>query len=554
MSPRAKIVKTKTFGGCWTCRRRKVKCDNLRPRCRRCGDTCEGYDVDLYWLDDANERPCSVKRQAMAVYDPNLPVACDPVAIDRMLDQLDDLTQAGRKAIVGPFTAFEVENTSLPGPTDAEPELESMEMTESSLEIVRANLSTPSMYVDSTAAELMDNYIRVVANVLQPANHPQNPYSTIYVPRAVESGALVVGGGKGSRGSKALFHALLAVSAFHLRRHHPDKHKYERLAQVNRGQAVTSLQKALTSGEGVGDCDTVLSAMLSLVSIDLMQGDMTEFWIHLSGCDRLLQSLNPGASPRDGQLRTICAFMNTLSRSTNPYPTPKPYTMGQILSIKDLIQHSPFHQDNDCLEFIYGTTATLASYLHTAITLAENLSFHPQPSPPAPLTQARETLKQAIHTWTITQEPLSSTPRADHETRSLITCHILAFHAAVVIYYHVALDQCDDNDTLRYYKRACVSNLIAAEALKSSSSAQRGWSAMAPIVWPGFIAACEADPDERPLWRAWWTGVQRYCIGSIQTLWGVVQEVWWCRDAGMHEVPGWKGVLRRRGKRVMSGG
>ncbi|RTE85338.1 hypothetical protein BHE90_000112 [Fusarium euwallaceae] len=43
----------KTFTGCWTCRSRKVKCDEARPRCRHClkkGVECEGYDIRLHWL------------------------------------------------------------------------------------------------------------------------------------------------------------------------------------------------------------------------------------------------------------------------------------------------------------------------------------------------------------------------------------------------------------------------------------------------------------------------------------------------------------------------
>lgn len=44
---------SKTFTGCWTCRARKVKCDEERPECRRCcqkGLECEGYDIRLHWV------------------------------------------------------------------------------------------------------------------------------------------------------------------------------------------------------------------------------------------------------------------------------------------------------------------------------------------------------------------------------------------------------------------------------------------------------------------------------------------------------------------------
>ncbi|KAI1122567.1 fungal-specific transcription factor domain-containing protein [Nemania abortiva] len=45
--------RTKTFTGCWTCRSRKVKCDETRPQCRVCLHrhlTCEGYGARLQWL------------------------------------------------------------------------------------------------------------------------------------------------------------------------------------------------------------------------------------------------------------------------------------------------------------------------------------------------------------------------------------------------------------------------------------------------------------------------------------------------------------------------
>ncbi|KAH9892091.1 fungal-specific transcription factor domain-containing protein [Xylariomycetidae sp. FL2044] len=45
--------RTKTFTGCWTCRARKVKCDEARPACRLCLDknlVCQGYGARLQWL------------------------------------------------------------------------------------------------------------------------------------------------------------------------------------------------------------------------------------------------------------------------------------------------------------------------------------------------------------------------------------------------------------------------------------------------------------------------------------------------------------------------
>lgn len=45
--------RTKTFTGCWTCRERKIKCDEAQPNCLQCrrkGLQCEGYGARLQWL------------------------------------------------------------------------------------------------------------------------------------------------------------------------------------------------------------------------------------------------------------------------------------------------------------------------------------------------------------------------------------------------------------------------------------------------------------------------------------------------------------------------
>lgn len=44
--------KSKSFTGCYTCRRRKIACDLRRPTCLNCeksGFVCEGYDIKLRW-------------------------------------------------------------------------------------------------------------------------------------------------------------------------------------------------------------------------------------------------------------------------------------------------------------------------------------------------------------------------------------------------------------------------------------------------------------------------------------------------------------------------
>ncbi|EKV19466.1 Fungal transcriptional regulatory protein, N-terminal [Penicillium digitatum] len=42
----------RSFKGCWTCKKRRIQCDELRPTCQKCNDrglTCEGYEIRLRW-------------------------------------------------------------------------------------------------------------------------------------------------------------------------------------------------------------------------------------------------------------------------------------------------------------------------------------------------------------------------------------------------------------------------------------------------------------------------------------------------------------------------
>ncbi|KAE8370444.1 fungal-specific transcription factor domain-containing protein [Aspergillus caelatus] len=55
---------SKTFTGCWTCRARKVKCDEKRPECMQCVSKkleCAGYGLRLHWLPP--EQGMAISRQ-----------------------------------------------------------------------------------------------------------------------------------------------------------------------------------------------------------------------------------------------------------------------------------------------------------------------------------------------------------------------------------------------------------------------------------------------------------------------------------------------------------
>jgi arginine metabolism regulation protein II len=142
----------------------------------------------------------------MLIQDPNLPTHVDLVQIDRMLEELEGVVDVIGSAIVGAFSVFAVEDLKPRGvdvdsvaedqPREFEDVDSFSELDDASivslqpLELDRAVVAQClPMYSDTTTAELMDNYIHVVADLLQPAHHTQNPYLSLYVPKAMEAAA-----------------------------------------------------------------------------------------------------------------------------------------------------------------------------------------------------------------------------------------------------------------------------------------------------------------------------------------------------------------------------
>ncbi|KKK19091.1 hypothetical protein P175DRAFT_0465447 [Aspergillus ochraceoroseus IBT 24754] len=101
---------SKTFTGCWTCRTRKVKCDETRPVCTQCMTKrldCAGYGVRLHWLppEQGNNTksygdPLDLSRgrsQRSQIPFESYRRPLNEDQLDRILSTIDDL-EPGRKS------------------------------------------------------------------------------------------------------------------------------------------------------------------------------------------------------------------------------------------------------------------------------------------------------------------------------------------------------------------------------------------------------------------------------------------------------------------------
>lgn len=119
---------------------------------------------------------------------------------------------------------------------------------------------------------LMYHYMNHVSELLQPVLHPRNPWRTTYFPFALEGCPdlfLVQSATPSSGASIALFHSVLSSAAFHLRNVKRGSKEFHRLGLQHRARALHALNTALVHPSNIQIYTVYLTAMLSLVTIDV---------------------------------------------------------------------------------------------------------------------------------------------------------------------------------------------------------------------------------------------------------------------------------------------
>lgn len=298
--------------------------------------------------------------------------------------------------------------------------------------------------------------------------------------------------------------------------------------------------------------------MLSHITIDdaftnnqneylkVMEGSMSEYWVHLGGINKVVRQLSSGTqdSRINLQLVTIASFLSTLAKTTSIDLPTLPWT-GEQYSSRNRGSGIGYG-----LEFTYGITPVLASYMERIVTLSQHISYYVTNNTlavPPSLISSCLSLSNELSEWSIESESLSTFfSGADTDTNITLLLakhHIIAFADALRLYLHTRLLPCSPDEMELCVDRV-ASHLIEIEDLKAVAG--HGFNATATIAWPGFIASCEANVGApRQVWYRWWTYMLKYRIGNIDNLWKVVQEAWRLKDIeGFTEVPAWMPVLR----------
>ena len=132
--PTSGAARTRSFGGCLTCRTRHAKCDETRPTCTTCTKAnivCEGYEIKLTWIflskagnvpkGQADEEESSGCRRLLftdeerALMSGELVDSLKGVKLQKVFNEIDLKCNGGlRESVtIGPFRTFDIHPPAL---------------------------------------------------------------------------------------------------------------------------------------------------------------------------------------------------------------------------------------------------------------------------------------------------------------------------------------------------------------------------------------------------------------------------------------------------------
>ncbi|KAJ5666160.1 uncharacterized protein N7477_008608 [Penicillium maclennaniae] len=619
-----------TYRSCWTCRSRKVKCDERHQNgcmtCEKAAVRCAGYGIQLCWVTDKNQDRYYRQRRQIKLNQPMSP--CLPEhEINEMLFTLDTVSTPMTTVSLGPFSIFQSKAVVGDGkgvcsgqgtlerschgkrPASGFRPSQSPQESTSSFPITgdesdlypdsdrdtfgfssagcgrdlvddddllatvlddldepstvdetftscltghttsfaispSLNLELPvSLFRDPDTSMLMYHYTSHVAELLQPVWHPGNPWKTMYFQFALEGCpelAFTQSEASSSKISTAIFHSVLSSAAFHLRNAKDGSQKFHELGLQHKTKALQALNTANIHPNDSHLHTVYLTAILSLVTIDTMTGEDSEFPIHLNGCQnfRKIQYKN---EYDDGsrQVHRIANFLTLLARTTSFEILDQDWQEGQ-----PLFENPFFHDCDRSIEYIYGVTPTLCNLLQRTCRIAKYLAARPRHDVPRLVSEACWALKVDILAWELDSDQFHL-EGSETTMIEIARCQAKAFHSALLLFFYRVIGMSSSLD-LDHEVSLVLENLTLAEELKNQY--MPGEKRNGPMSWPAFIGSCEAT-DRRP-WVDWWNGIQEYRVGNFKRQWMVIQEVWDIMDEDL-TVKDWREALFKSGKLVL---
>ncbi|RFN52968.1 lysyl oxidase-like protein 2 3 4 [Fusarium flagelliforme] len=389
-----------------------------------------------------------------------------------------------------------------------------------------------TLFGDSQVDYLMRHYNIHVAGVLVPISHPENPFRTLYLSTAIE-GILQqnMQMAKSRRlAYTALSQSLLASAAFHHWKCNQRLVEYREIGAKYRYQAIQSLRDTIKEAPLTANYQTLMMAILSLVTISVLTGEGDDFRMHIQAAAQLrsLRSRWKLMSRPSRQLNELGAFLSLMSRTVSFKPSP---TSWDTTSDKTHVAETMILQSSQCYEYVYGITVAIAPAINEICHLAEHLTRFRQSKQDLPddFLESCEELGNKLQSWRFESENITSFPGSGDFRMALFTQQAKAWHAAALIYYYTRIQDVKRAELIPEVDHV-AEYIQAAEDIKLTSETIGQGESMAPITWPAFVASCNATSNRRDVWRRCWERMLCYKLENVSKQWDIVQQIWQILD------------------------
>ncbi|KAI1066931.1 hypothetical protein LB507_011380 [Fusarium sp. FIESC RH6] len=389
-----------------------------------------------------------------------------------------------------------------------------------------------TLFGDAQVDYLMRHYNIHVAGVLVPISHPENPFRTLYLSTAIEGILQEKSQMEKSRrlAYTALSQSLLASAAFHRWKCDPRLMEYRDVGAKYRYRAIQSLRDTIEAAPLTTNYQTLMMAILSLVTISVLTGEGDDFLMHIQAAAQLRSLRNRWnlMSRPSRQLNELGAFLSLMSRTMYFQPSPISWgTTGDNTHAAETM----ILQSSQCYEYVYGITLAIAPAINETCHLAEHLIRfrRNKESLPDDFLEACEELGNKLQSWRFQSENIISFSDSSDFRMAVFTQQAKAWHAAALIYYCTRIQHVPRADLIPEVNQV-AGYVEAAEDIKSRSGTVGQGESMAPITWPAFVASCNATSDRRDVWRKCWERMLYYKLENVSKQWEIVQQVWQILD------------------------
>ncbi|KAL3462375.1 fungal-specific transcription factor domain-containing protein [Aspergillus heterothallicus] len=491
--------------GCWTCRARRIKCDEGRPKCRRCARLnveC-GYGIRLIWHEESIARGVCHGREAVWSKRENSNKS------KRLAGQASWLSreEAGAHLPAQAPQEWIFLNTST---HDLELYLDQFQDTDQLAVSSLVSLSPPltTLPSDSRTCDdptLLAYFERIICSSSTLVDNAHcNPYRYLILPMAMSS--------------TGLYHATLAIAANTLRLSNPS---YRLPALEHHSRALGHLRYLLSQDEWTErELDEMIGLVLMLCWFEISDNSCPAWTTHLNGYQDLLRT-RQSRSPRSVHSEQLGSFFNRYFAFHHVLAR----TSFRLDSSSSMIQLPLVVSNNDnvivndanVIDTYMGLSPSLLHLINQVAELAWSDPDSPTADDILRLENQLENLHQIL--------PLESDFDDPTECVAIAEANRLG---ALLLLHEISSSSKATSTLSQDRKNQCVQRILGLILDKRANMMR---TAVLPL-WPLFLAGCCAPSDaERVIVMQLFEeleGIRRF--GNIAPAMEVVQMVWRQRD------------------------